>query len=278
MGADFEISLNERLVETVNFGFALLDREVQEEVKSFVVSCQHPTGAFCNRAGDPDLYYSLFGMWLAMALELDESLDRLSCFVEKSGIDEKYKQVDVLALRVMQLKLLAEKYPLTWHEMLRFFFVEKSQISLEYKIFMQILLMDVGKKSFTGWLKLLQPVIGLIRPRSGAPCSLMAALLMARVLMKRKNSTWIQKVMAYKIPGQGFRAFLATNTADMLSSAVALFALKEAGADLRIIRPDCLRFVQSNYSDGAFLSGDGDLTRDLEYTFYGILALGSLNF
>ncbi|NCB08501.1 MAG: hypothetical protein EOM73_10090 [Bacteroidia bacterium] len=40
--------------------------------------------------------------------------------------------------------------------------------------------------------------------------------------------------------------------------------------------PDCLNLVQQNYDTGAFLSGDGDLSRDLEYTFYGLLTLGTL--
>ena len=36
-----------------------------------------------------------------------------------------------------------------------------------------------------------------------------------------------------------------------------------------------IRF-QQNFSNGAFLSGDGDTTTDAEYTFYGLLALGVL--
>ena len=61
-----------------------------------------------------------------------------------------------------------------------------------------------------------------------------------------------------------------------LSTAVALFVLRETAYDMRMITPVCLDFVQQNYDDGAFLSGDGDATRDLEYTFYGLLALGTL--
>ena len=76
--------------------------------------------------------------------------------------------------------------------------------------------------------------------------------------------------------GRGFKAFPQVGTADLLSTAAALFALKEAGADLRIIAPSCLHFIQENYSSGAFLAGNGDEIRDLEYTFYGLLALGTL--
>jgi hypothetical protein len=74
----------------------------------------------------------------------------------------------------------------------------------------------------------------------------------------------------------GFKAFAHLDQADMLSTAVALFALNFAGSDLRLLKPGCLDFIQQNYAEGAFLSGDGDPTTDVEYTFYGLLALGVL--
>jgi hypothetical protein len=74
----------------------------------------------------------------------------------------------------------------------------------------------------------------------------------------------------------GFRAFQHQSQADMLSTAVALFALNFSVSDMRMLKPACLEFIQSNFSDGAFLYGDGDQTRDVEYTFYGLLSLGVL--
>ena len=85
-----------------------------------------------------------------------------------------------------------------------------------------------------------------------------------------------KKLLDFSVEAGGYRAFDSVQTADMLSTGVALFVLKGTGFDLREIKPGCLEFVQNNYLDGAFISGDGDLTKDLEYTFYGLLALGSL--
>ena len=76
---------------------------------------------------------------------------------------------------------------------------------------------------------------------------------------------------------KGFKVFRETENADLLSTAVALFALKETDADLRMVAPDALNLVQQNYESGAFLSGDGDKIKDLEYTFYGLLILGTLS-
>jgi hypothetical protein len=87
----------------------------------------------------------------------------------------------------------------------------------------------------------------------------------------------IQQLFEYYEEGTGFKAFKEVESTDLLSTAVALFALEKAGAGLKTIAPDVLGLVQNNYSEGAFLSGNGDETRDLEYTFYGLLILGTLS-
>jgi hypothetical protein len=109
-----------------------------------------------------------------------------------------------------------------------------------------------------------------------SPCSEVAAEVFF-VKMLNYDGTEEQKLLAsFALKSGGFRAFAHLSTADMLSTAVALFSLSYAKYDLRLIMPECLDFIQQNYAEGAFLSGDGDLTPDVEYTFYGLLALGVL--
>jgi hypothetical protein len=105
---------------------------------------------------------------------------------------------------------------------------------------------------------------------------LSAALLYARKIVGLRIAERQTDLLKYTNKGGGFRAFESVDTSDSLSTGVALFVLKETDYDLRMIAPGCLDFVQENYESGAFLSGDGDVTKDLEYTFYGLLALGSL--
>jgi len=95
-------------------------------------------------------------------------------------------------------------------------------------------------------------------------------------MMNQDGSKETELLMSFACESGGFKAFAHLDQADMLSTAVALFALKFTGSDLRLLKPACLDFIQSNYFDGAFLSGDGDPTADVEYTFYGLLALGVL--
>jgi hypothetical protein len=95
-------------------------------------------------------------------------------------------------------------------------------------------------------------------------------------MMNQNGSKEEELLKSFACETGGFKAFVQLNNADMLSTAVALFALNFAGSDLRLLKPASLNFIEQNYTDGAFLSGDGDQTRDLEYTFYGLLALGVL--
>jgi hypothetical protein len=119
--------------------------------------------------------------------------------------------------------------------------------------------------------------LNFYNPAGNLPCSFLAALLLARFLTGQKVEKEASVLLNYFERGKGFKVFREQENADLLSTAVALFALKKVGKDLRMVAPDCLNLVQQNYENGAFLAGDGDLSRDLEYTFYGLLSLGVLS-
>ena len=109
-----------------------------------------------------------------------------------------------------------------------------------------------------------------------SPCSEVAARVFLQKMMNQERLEDQVLLKSFACETGGFKAFAHLNNADMLSTAVALFALSYSGCDLRLLKPVCLDFIGQNFSDGAFLSGDGDPTADVEYTFYGLLALGVL--
>jgi len=76
-------------------------------------------------------------------------------------------------------------------------------------------------------------------------------------------------------PEGGFVSIHDQPQADLLSTAVAAYALSRSPAGISQLAADGLGFVSSNFDRGAFLSGNGDPIRDVEYTFYGLLALSS---
>jgi hypothetical protein len=75
----------------------------------------------------------------------------------------------------------------------------------------------------------------------------------------------------------GFFAVPAAPIPDLLSTATALHALACMNAPLYAVREPCLDFIQTLWTGGgAFCGSWADPTPDCEYTYYGLLALGSL--
>ncbi|HET6557424.1 MAG TPA: prenyltransferase/squalene oxidase repeat-containing protein [Prolixibacteraceae bacterium] len=156
------------------------------------------------------------------------------------------------------------------------FWKERSSINMSYRSFVLFLTID-AVLSVTGVIRrsARRMLTGTTLDEQ-SPCSEVAAKVFMRKIMNQKDSVEEEILASFACSSGGFKAFMHLYHPDMLSTAVALYALNHAGADLRLLRPSCLDFIQSNYSGGAFLSGDGDTTADVEYTFYGLLALGVL--
>ena len=76
----------------------------------------------------------------------------------------------------------------------------------------------------------------------------------------------------------GFFAAPRAPMPDLLSTATALHALAALQADLSGVREPCLDFLDSLWtSTGGFYGSWADQTLDCEYTYYGLLALGHLS-
>ena len=101
----------------------------------------------------------------------------------------------------------------------------------------------------------------IIRAQFGAPVS--PAL-----------GAWLR---ARAAPGGGFFATAGAPMPDLLSTATTLFALALLAAPLEGIRGQCRSFVESLWdASGGFRGYPADAIADCEYTFYALLALGSL--
>jgi len=163
------------------------------------------------------------------------------------------------------------------------FWKEHHSINLSYRSFVLFLTLDAifpclaGRRAFQGIIKrAAKSMLARTMPDANSPCSEVAATVFLHKLMDQNGSEGQELLKSFAFESGGFKAFSHLQQADMLSTAVALYALNYAGCDLRLLKSACLDFIQSNFSDGAFLSGDGDQTRDMEYTFYGLLAVGVL--
>ncbi len=265
-----------KLIQYVKSGFNILDENVQQQIVGFLESQQHKNGGFTDRGGNPDLYYSLFGFWLCLAANNTNQLEKFKLYVNSQKGNKSLGAVEQMALVLINAELLKPPKSQSLLSLLKTVFMKGKKIGLSYQFFLLTLAVDAQNKHKTGYYFFARIGLFFYKPHGNLPCSLTAALTFAKQKVGLKFIKEQKKLISYYKNERGFRAFDSILNSDILSTAVALFVLRETGYDLRLIVPDCLEFVQQNYNSGAFLSGDGDKTQDLEYTFYGLLALGTL--
>ncbi|MDO9153362.1 MAG: hypothetical protein Q7U47_06600 [Paludibacter sp.] len=265
-----------KLVATVRSGFLALDETVQNEIRIFIKSQQNEKGGFVDRAGNPDLYYSLFGLWLSLATEQIEIQNRLKNFVADINISESKSPVEDLALLLIKSELDSNHKKRGVFSIIKTVLNKGRMIELSYQFFLISLVIDAVGRNKGLYYFFARIWLFFYKPKGNIPCSLNAALVYARKILGLNARNMQKKLETFSVERGGFKAFETVKTADSLSTGVALFVLMETAYDLRVVAPGCLDFIQDNYYGGAFLSGDGDQTKDLEYTFYGLLALGSL--
>lgn len=263
-----------RLIELVQKGFTILDENSQKEVRDFVGSCQHPDGGFTDRAGHPDLYYSLFGAWLSAAMDLNHTMRNYKPYIDRE-LNKNSGPVDLFASLLIQVLLFENGFRKpSVIKLLKITFFEGNKTNIYYRFFLFLLAVDALYHNRL--IRILGlPALTFYSPPPGSPCSVHAAVAVARHKVGLQTEKQSKILLSY-FEDNGFKSFRDVREPDMLSTAVSLFALKTIGTDLRMVTPECLDFIQQNYSAGAFLAGNGDEVRDLEYTFYGLLALGTL--
>jgi len=273
----------------------LLDEQGRGEVLQFLFSQQNADGGFRDRGGRSDLYYSLFGGLMIRARSMkhgvwgmepgatlpelvEGKILKLKQFIARQSKSEVPGFIEKCCLVLLQKELKTGRISRirSIFSLGRSFWKERQSINLSYRSFVLFLTLDAVLPfrrilKFGAGKMLKQTVVD-----QHSPCSEVAAKVFLQRMMNQDGSKETELLMSFACESGGFKAFAHLDQADMLSTAVALFALEFAGSDLRLLKPACLDFIQSNYFDGAFLSGNGDPTADVEYTFYGLLALGVL--
>ncbi len=253
----------------------MLGKKNQRELTAFVKANQHSGGGFTDRAGNPDLYYSLFGVLLASAMDMTGTLETHKQFIKQKLIQNKNPVDDFVVMLIQDLLFGNEYNRPSFYKILKLAFGKNRGTSFFYRLFLFLLVTDAFySRKVTGIFAQLGLIFYTLPAES--PCSVFAAYTVAREKANMKTQKEKQKLFSFYEEAKGFKAFSEASEADMLSTAVALFALKTTDADLRMVAPGCLNFIQQNYDNGAFLSGTGDKGRDLEYTFYALMALGTL--
>ena len=253
-----------------------LDPGLKLEIGSFILSKQTTQGGFEDRGGKCDLYYSLFGFYIAEALSVTEVMEPLKKYVASTVATNNLSGVYLYCGAILYAKLVGS---------------DETTEKLQKQIVSELARADSKQQEYAGFLGILalyylEDYLNIQRfirkytralSLDGHPCPVVAATAVLLGMAGKRQTEGVDKLKSFYRKNGGFAALQHAPFEDLLSTGVALYALRFLDADLRIIKPDCFTFVDELYENGGFRATQADTLPDVEYTFYGLLALGSMS-
>lgn len=271
------MSFCQQLTGFITKGAGLLDDKSVSEIGQFIGSLQNADGGFSDRAGNSDLYYSLFAHFILKGIHLDGYQQKLKYFVAEKGKGSGAQLVDLCCLAILNKEFKGNyfrglKYLFSALDYLK---SSKYGSTRAYSFFLLFLALD--RYGFNnGLARRLVRQFYRDEVVKGLPCPALSAQIVFKKHLGYPVENDCNLLLSYFDEQRGFKVSQEATTADLLSTSVALVALKTSGFDMALFAPGCLQLADNNFRGGAFLSGDGDEDRDSEYTFYGLLSLGAL--
>ena len=268
-------------------------------VGTFLRGAANADGGFRDRAGESDLYYTVFGLEGLLALRdpVPETTKRylegfgggaslnfvhLTCLARAwasvSRTGPPSDSATLMAGRVQSFRSADGGYAAT----------EEAAEGTPYACFLALGAMeDLGapieeSSRMLDCLERNRTADGAYANHPGAeegstPATA-AAVMVMRHLDQQPDAAVVPWLVARCHRDGGFFAAPRAPLPDLLSTATALHALSALHADLGPLREPCLDFVDTLWtSAGGFYGSWADQTLDCEYTYYGLLALGHLS-
>lgn len=254
----------------------LIDHTVAEEIRIFIKSQQTREGGFADRGGRCDPYYTLFGGFVSEALDIKEVFPTLRKYIRDTARSGNPEGIYLHCMVILWAKFCGTD-PLPEKVRKKFIagLAETAAGEAAYDTFLN-LLSCYYTRYYAGLFRCWK-IIRIQMASEDVPCSVLAAGLMTACLRGLPTGTLISRLLKFQRHDGSFSATLKAPAGDLLSTAVALYALKFADHDLTLIKPACLAYVDSLYCGGGFCAALTEEIPDVEYTFYGLLALGSLD-
>jgi hypothetical protein len=255
-------SLADRLIRTVACSRRFLEKESRHDIVRFILSRQNPDGGFRGKSAESDLYYTVFAAAGLRALGWRIPAWSLWRFIRSFGLGEELDPVHMFCL--IRLRAAFPTLGKTRRQLSRN--METLPAESAYDFFLKQLAGDS---------------LGIARlPSAPRPVSLAdpTPSLAAAIIVNRPSGQVPSGVLFNRVcRSGGFAATGQLNSADLLSTATALFALRILDADLDPVRRPCLDYIESLWRDsGGFAGHVTDEFEDVEYTFYALLSIGCL--
>ena len=250
----------------------LLDDSIIAEIKANVLKSINDDGGFKDRGGKSDLYYSLFGLFIAETLSLEEVFPKIKGFVNSKINDSSLSGINLHCAAILYAKL-AGRDAISEKLREKIYAEFKKSEKTDYSIFISTLSFYY-LQDFATLLKLVKS--SKYNFKGESPSTVVGAMAVLNRIGLKSTKGFEAELFSYYRGKGGFVALQKSPIEDLLSTAVALYSLRFIDAEVANIKPDCLNFVDNLYLNGGFCATEMDFDIDVEYTFYGLLALGAL--
>ncbi len=298
------MSLRLEMLQVARLSPTLLG-ESAELVRDFLLRQQNEDGGFRDRAGQSDLYYTVFALDGLLALQAEPPAEGTAGYLSGFGDGEALDFVHLCCLARAWAALARSNVPAAsprteeWRRRLAarvgeyrasdggFHPKRGAAAGNAYGCLLACgAYLDLGVElreplRFAQCLKFLETGDGAWANERGLPDGSTNATAAAVTLLRHLALPINPDVGAWLLsrcrPEGGFVAMPRTPVPDLLSTATSLHALSALQCDLAPIRDPCLDFLDSLWTnEGGFHGHWNDEALDCEYTYYGLLALGHL--
>lgn len=285
-------------------------------VRDFVINQQNPDGGFHGRSSKSDLYYTVFALDCLIALEATPNLDTLQEFLSGFPLHPEFDFVHLCGLARAKAALYQlqrqsrtaqgetpqpEPASFLWHSDFSsilssyrasdggFHPVKNQKHGTAYGGFLGLGAYQDLKEPLPDPMRLVQSFKFLETDdgawaneyplsKIGATNATAAAVTVLRQFDMPIHERVGQWILQQAHPLGGFLAVPMAPVPDLLSTATALHALSCLSVPLGSLQDRCLDFLDTLWTnEGSFHAHWHEEMLDVEYTFYGLLALGHLS-
>lgn len=279
------------MLATVGAARSALVPDALNSVREFLSSTQHRCGGFRGRTSEPDIYYTVFGLECCLALDAPFDRDRAIAYVNGvTDLDLVHhcccircaRRLGLLSDAPARVKSLRSRLT----KLVATSMVSGRDEGVQAAFLAALAYEDLGgvipnRKTVLRLLARYERPDGSFANVDSAGSGLVTATAAAVVIRYRltgarpkKSLNWLR---SQYVERGGFRVGAAAPCPDLLSTATALFALHACGEPLAEIADSCEAFIADLWQPcGGFAGHMGDRVADCEYTYYGLLGLGSL--
>jgi prenyltransferase beta subunit len=284
-----------KLLNTLKKSINLLDNNALCKISDYVKSQQSHDGAFVNKNGETDLYYTSFGWMLCYILNISISKTNMKNYIASIDVNEldlihysAYMRCKILnkliAKQSLQI-LLSSTVTKKIKKISEFKSIPHNDTQSPYTQFIYLsLIEDTGntmssenKKSIIQSLKNYKAPEGGYKNTQNLSTASTNATVAATTVIGQIEGYFKNEDIDFLYHQQdemgGFKATKESPLPDILSTATSLFALSCYSIKPKYNPND---FIEAHWlNSGGFASTITDDTSDVEYTFYGLLALGT---